>query len=105
MRHLHPHTPDAQVHGISEAWITSGTPLPPTDLMARSTSFKGKRCVVIFSSGKRFEAIWCNASSHAFQLWPRALFKVIALVVIFPIGKLGNSANSPCTTMRPALRF
>src|SRR5256885_1844704 len=26
-------------HGRSEAWITSGTPCPPTDLIARSTSF------------------------------------------------------------------
>lgn len=29
-------------HGMREAWITSGTPLPPTDLIARSTSFNPK---------------------------------------------------------------
>ena len=28
--------------GMSEAWITSGTPWPPTDRMARSTSFSPK---------------------------------------------------------------
>ena len=42
--------------GISEAWITSGTPWPPTDLMARSTSFSPNLWVVTFSSGKRLEA-------------------------------------------------
>ena len=29
--------------GMSEAWITSGTPWPPTDRIARSTSFRPKR--------------------------------------------------------------
>src|SRR5437762_3065025 len=53
---------DAYSHGISEAWITSGTPSPPTDLMARSTSFNPNRCVVTSSSGKRFEASCANAS-------------------------------------------
>ncbi len=43
-------------HGMSEAWITSGTPWPPTDLMARSTSFSPNVWVVTFSSGKRFDA-------------------------------------------------
>ena len=54
-------------HGISEAWITSGTPpgLLPTERMARSTSLRPKRWVVIFSSGKRLEAICCKASSQA----------------------------------------
>ena len=52
-------------HGISEAWITSGTPWPPTERMARSTSFSPKRWVVTFSSGKRFEASCASASSQA----------------------------------------
>ena len=47
-------------HGISDAWITSGTPWPPTDLMARSTSFRPNVWVVTFSSGKRFEASCCQ---------------------------------------------
>src|SRR5688500_684478 len=51
--------------GMSEAWITSGTPCPPTDLIARSTSFRPKRWVVTFSSAKRFEASCCSASSQA----------------------------------------
>ena len=34
---------DPHIHGISEAWITSGTPSPPTERMARSTSFSPKR--------------------------------------------------------------
>ena len=55
----------AHSHGISEAWITSGTPSLPTERMARSTSFKPNRCVVISSSGKRFEAICSSASSQA----------------------------------------
>ena len=45
--------------------MTSGTPCPPTDLIARSTSFNPKRWVVTFSSGKRFEASWASASSQA----------------------------------------
>ena len=40
-------------------------PWPPTERMARSTSFRPKRCVVTFSSGKRFEAICSSASSQA----------------------------------------
>ena len=52
-------------HGISEAWITSGTPSLPTERMARSTSFKPNLCVVISSSGKRFDAICSSASSQA----------------------------------------
>src|SRR5215472_3641425 len=59
-----PHPP-AYFQGIREAWITSGTPLPPTDLMARSTSRNPKLWVVTFSSGKRCEASCCRASSHA----------------------------------------
>ena len=55
----------AHSHGISEAWITSGTPSLPTERMARSTSFKPNLCVVISSSGKRFDAICSSASSHA----------------------------------------
>jgi hypothetical protein len=35
--------------------MTSGTPWPPTDLMARSTSFNPKVWVVTFSSGKRLK--------------------------------------------------
>src|SRR5262249_57783632 len=34
--------------GMREAWITSGTPWPPTDLMARSTSFSPNLWVVTF---------------------------------------------------------
>src|SRR5262249_57453367 len=60
-------------HGMSEAWITSGTPWPPTDLMARSTSLSPNLWVVTFSNGKRFEASCASASSHALKLWPRAL--------------------------------
>ena len=56
---------DCYCHGISDAWITSGTPWPPTDRMARSTSFSPKRWVVTFSSGKRFEASCSSASSQA----------------------------------------
>ena len=52
-------------HGISEAWITSGTPSLPTERMARSTSFNPNLCVVISSSGKRFDAICSSASSQA----------------------------------------
>ena len=52
-------------HGISEAWITSGTPSPPTALIALSTSFRPKRCVVTSSSGKRFDASCSSASSQA----------------------------------------
>src|SRR5437660_4681473 len=52
-------------HGISEAWITSGTPSPPTERMARSTSSSPKRWVVIRSSGKRLEASCAKASSQA----------------------------------------
>src|SRR5581483_10567330 len=63
----------ASSHGMSEAWITSGTPFPPTERIARSTSLSPKRCVVTFSSGKRRDASCARASSHAFQLWPRAL--------------------------------
>ena len=58
-------TPNCYSQGINEAWITSGTPCPPTDLIARSTSFRAKRCVVTFSKGKRFEASWARASSQA----------------------------------------
>ena len=36
--------------------MTSGTPCPPTDRMAKSTSFKANRWVVMSSSGKRFDA-------------------------------------------------
>ena len=52
-------------HGISEAWITSATPSPPTERMARSTSSSPKRWVVISSSGKRLEASCAKASSQA----------------------------------------
>ena len=52
-------------HGISEAWITSGTPSPPTALIALSTSFRPKRCVVTSSSGNRFDASCSSASSQA----------------------------------------
>src|SRR5215813_13218953 len=55
-------------HGMSEAWITSGTPWPPTDLMARSTSLSPNLWVVTFSNGKRFEASCARASSHALKL-------------------------------------
>ena len=55
-------------HGKSEAWITSGTPWPPTDLMARSTSLSPNLWVVTFSNGKRFEASCARASSHALKL-------------------------------------
>src|SRR5262249_15450273 len=58
---------------MSEAWITSATPSPPTDLMARSTSLRPNLWVVTFSSGKRFEASCASASSHALKLCPRAL--------------------------------
>src|SRR5215471_17306770 len=54
-----------QSQGISEAWITSATPSPPTERMARSTSSNPKRWVVISSSGKRLEASWAKASSQA----------------------------------------
>ena len=54
--------------GISDAWITSGTPSPPTDLMARSTSFSPNLWVVTFSSGKRLEASCASASSQALKL-------------------------------------
>src|SRR5216684_3126308 len=58
---------DARGHfqGSREAWITSGTPWPPTDLMARSTSLSAKRWVVTLSSGKRLDASCCRASSQA----------------------------------------
>src|SRR5262249_23651963 len=59
--------------GMSDAWITSGTPWPPTDLMARSTSLSPNLWVVTFSKGKRFEASCARASSQALKLWPRAL--------------------------------
>src|SRR5262249_38192954 len=52
-------------HGISEAWITSLTPSPPTERIARSTSLRPKRCVVTSSTGKRLEAICARASSQA----------------------------------------
>ena len=55
----------SQSHGISEAWITSATPSPPTERMARSTSSSPKRWVVINSSGKRLEASCAKASSQA----------------------------------------
>src|SRR5262245_60419078 len=55
-------------HGISEAWITSGTPSPPTDLMARSTSLNPNLWVVTFSSGKRLDASCAKASSQALKL-------------------------------------
>src|SRR5262249_41400058 len=51
--------------GIRDAWITSGTPWPPTERIARPTSFNPKAWVVIFSSGKRLEASCCSASSQA----------------------------------------
>ncbi len=53
------------IHGISDAWITSGTPSSPTERMARSTSLSPKRWVVTSSSGKRFEASCASASSQA----------------------------------------
>src|SRR2546430_13023655 len=81
--------------GMSDAWITSGTPWPPTDLMARSTSFSPNLWVVTFSSGKRFEASCASASSHALKLWPRALLMVMNFTVTFSSGKLGNSFISP----------
>src|SRR6266481_5712839 len=49
---------DCYSHGISEAWITSGTPWPPTERMARSTSFSPNLWVVTRSSGKRLDASW-----------------------------------------------
>src|SRR5262249_23578743 len=52
-------------HGINEAWITSGTPSPPTERMARSTSFSPNRWVVTSSSGKRLDASCSSASSQA----------------------------------------
>src|SRR5215831_12897868 len=52
-------------HGISEAWITSGTPCPPTERMARSTSLRPNLWVVTRSSGKRLEASCASASSQA----------------------------------------
>ena len=55
----------AHNHGISEAWITSGTPLPPTERMARSTSLSPNLWVVTSSSGKRLEASCSSASSQA----------------------------------------
>src|SRR5947209_17289235 len=91
--------------GMSDAWITSGTPWPPTDLMARSTSLSPNLWVVIFSSGKRFEASCASASSHALKLWPRALLMVMNFTVTFSSGKLGNSFISPCTTIVPPLRL
>src|SRR5690242_6854603 len=51
--------------GMREAWITSGTPWPPTERMARSTSYSPNACVVIFSRGNRLEASCCRASSQA----------------------------------------
>src|SRR5262249_24134907 len=68
-------------HGMSEAWITSGTPWPPTDLMARSTSLSPNLWVVTFSNGNRFEASCASASSHALKLWPRALLMVMNFTV------------------------
>ena len=53
------------VQGISEAWMTSGTPSPPTDLMARSTSFNPNRCVVTSSNGNRLDASCASANSQA----------------------------------------
>ena len=52
-------------HGISDAWITSGTPSLPTERIARSTSLRPNLCVVTFSSGKRFDASCASASSQA----------------------------------------
>src|SRR5262249_15285614 len=92
-------------HGMSEAWITSGTPWPPTDLRARSTSLSPNLWVVTFSNGKRFEASCARASSHALKLWPRALLMVMNFTVTFSSGKLGNSFISPWTTMVPPLRL
>src|SRR5262249_238895 len=82
-------------HGMREAWITSGTPWPPTDLMARSTSLSLNLWVVTLSNGKRFEASCASASSHALKLWPRALLMVMNFTVTFSSGKLGNSFISP----------
>ena len=59
-------------HGINEAWITSLTPSPPTERMARSTSLSPNLWVVTSSSGKRWEASCASASSQARKLWPRA---------------------------------
>src|SRR5262245_43638176 len=36
-------------HGMSDACITSATPCPPTERMARSTSLSPNVCVVTFS--------------------------------------------------------
>src|SRR6266852_9178548 len=57
--------PTAYFQGMSEAWITSGTPCPPTERMARSTSFNPNLWVVTFSSGKRLDASCARASSQA----------------------------------------
>src|SRR5262249_56015052 len=43
-------------HGMREAWITSGTPWPPTDLMARSTSLRPTLSIFPFSTAKPFHA-------------------------------------------------
>src|SRR5262249_34051799 len=65
-RFFAPHVASADYfHGIRETWITSLAPSPPTDLIARSASLRPNVCVVTSSSGKRFEASCCNASSHA----------------------------------------
>src|SRR4026209_160006 len=85
--------------------MTSCTPWPPTDLMARSTSFNPKVWVVTFSSGKRCDASCCSASSQALKMWPRALLMVMNFTVTFPTGKFGNSAISPWITIVPPLRL
>ncbi len=65
LRFAHVSAGNIHSHGSSEAWITSGRPSPPTERMARSTSFNPKRWVVTSSSGKRFEANCASASSQA----------------------------------------
>lgn len=52
-------------HGNTVTWMAPGTPWPPTDRMARSTSASPKRCVAINSSGKRPQRIVSSAISTA----------------------------------------
>ena len=58
--------------------MTSGTPWPLTDLMARSTSLSPNLWVVILSSGKRRDASCASASSQALGILV-ALAGVLAL--------------------------
>src|SRR5713226_2589748 len=53
----------SQNQGSTVAWITPGTPLPPTELMAVWTSCRPKRWVHISSSGNLPEPMQRSASS------------------------------------------